>query len=65
MAIQREDCYRLYCDGCGKSFHEGDPDCVYYPDKSCLAGAALSSDWKHIGRKWYCLDCWSKLDDDQ
>lgn len=61
MAIQREDCYRLNCDDCKKSFHEDDPDNVYYPDASCLADAAENSEWHKVKGQWYCLDCWLKL----
>ena len=48
--------YSVVCDGCGKTFCEGDTT-ITGADKKSARGYALESGWQEIGDKHYCPSC--------
>lgn len=59
--IEPRTCYFLTCDRCGEEF---DDNCYHY-DSRTLEFSARESEWKEIGGKWYCPDCYYYDDDDE
>ena len=48
--------YDIICDRCGKSLiNESE---TYYPDKYSALMVAEQSEWRRIGSKDYCPDCY-------
>lgn len=48
--------YDIICDRCGKSLTEESEMC--YTDKDSALMVAEQSEWKEIGGKHYCTDCY-------
>ena len=49
------------CAVCGERFEDDEGYESYYDDadgKQIEEAASLSYDWKKLGDKWYCSDCW-------
>jgi hypothetical protein len=57
----------ISCECCTTDFETGDGYIGYYddPDGSLLASEARDSNWRELGGKWYCPDCYFINDDDQ
>lgn len=53
--------YDFICDRCGKSLTEESEMC--FPDTDSAEMVAKDSEWKKIGGKHYCADCYN-LDED-
>ena len=53
--------YDIICDRCGKSLTKESEMC--FPDTDSALMVAEQSEWKKIGGKHYCSDCY-KLDED-
>ena len=54
--IKEYSCYDIICDRCGKSLTEESEMC--YPDKDSSLMVAKQSEWRGIGGKDYCRDCY-------
>ena len=52
--------YEIICDRCGKSLTQESEMC--YPDTESAEMVAIDNEWKKIGGKHYCADCY-ELDD--
>ena len=52
--------YDIICDRCGKSLTKESEMC--YPDTESAEMVAMDNEWKKIGGKHYCADCY-ELDD--
>ena len=48
--------YDIICDRCGKSLINESETC--YPDKDSALTVAEQSEWRRIGDKDYCPDCY-------
>lgn len=48
--------YSVVCDRCGKIFETD--GCIAWTDKQSSIYYALASEWKEIGDKHYCPDCY-------
>lgn len=48
--------YDIICDRCGKSLAEESEMC--YPDTNSALMVAEQSEWRRIGGKDYCPDCY-------
>ena len=48
--------YSVVCDRCGKTFETD--GCIAWTDKQSVISYALASEWKEIGDKHYCPDCY-------
>ena len=53
--------YDIICDRCGKSLINESETC--YPDKDSALMVAEQSEWRRIGGKDYCPDCY-ELDEE-
>lgn len=53
--------YDIICDRCGKSLTKESEMC--YPDTESAEMVAMDNEWKKIGGKHYCADCYN-LDED-
>lgn len=53
--------YQVVCDRCGKIFETD--DIVAWTDKQSARFYALESEWKEIGNKHYCPECY-EFDDE-
>ena len=53
--------YDIICDHCGKSLTEESNIC--YPDTNSVLMVAEQSEWRRIGGKDYCPDCY-ELDEE-
>ena len=53
--------YDIVCDRCGKSLINDSEMC--YPDTKSAGMVALQSEWREIGGKHYCPDCY-EVDDE-
>ena len=53
--------YDIICDRCGKSLTKESEMC--YPDTESAEMVAMDNEWKKIGGKYYCADCYN-LDED-
>ena len=53
--------YDIICDRCGKSLINESEMC--YPDTGSAEMVALNSEWRTIGGKHYCTDCY-ELDEE-
>ena len=53
--------YDIICDRCGKSLTNESETC--YPDKDSALMVAEQSEWRRIGGKDYCPDCY-ELDEE-
>lgn len=51
--IQKVICYKAFCDRCGKS-----NDWVWGTPDKALSVAMEVDDWREIGGKLYCSDCY-------
>ena len=54
--IKKVTYYDIICDRCGKSFSEESEMC--YTDKDSALMVAEQSEWREIGGKHYCPDCY-------
>lgn len=62
--IKQVTTYSVICDRCGKTFIVN--GCFAWNDKQLTISYALESEWKEIGDKHYCPDCYEfddKLDE--
>ena len=55
--IKQVTMYSVICDRCGKTFCECD-SIITGAYKKSVRGYALESEWKEIGDKHYCPDCY-------
>ena len=53
--------YSVVCDRCGNIFETD--GCIAWTDKQSAIYYALASEWKEIGDKQYCPDCY-EFDDE-
>ena len=53
--------YSVVCDRCEKIFETD--GCIAWTDKQSAIYYALASEWKEIGDKHYCLDCYEFNDE--
>lgn len=58
--IKQVNMYSVICDRCGKTFETD--GCIAWTDKQSAIYYALASEWKEIGDKHYCPDCYTRLD---
>lgn len=49
--------YDIICDRCGKSFNDESNTCCY-PDIESVKMTAIRSEWRAIGGKHYCPNCY-------
>ena len=49
--------YDIICDRCGKSLAKESEMC--YPDTESAEMVAIDTEWKKIGGKHYCADCYA------
>ena len=54
--IKQVTYYDIICDRCGKSFSFVSNTC--YPDTESAEMTAISSEWRAIGGKHYCPNCY-------
>ena len=59
--IKQVTYYDIICDRCGKSFSEESNTC--YPDTESAEMTAMYSEWRAMGEKHYCPDCY-ELDEE-
>ena len=59
--IKKITYYDIICDRCGKSLINESEMC--YPDTGSAEMVALNSEWRTIGGKDYCTDCY-ELDEE-
>ena len=59
--IKQVTYYDIICDRCGKSFSEESNTC--YPDAESAEMTAMYSEWRVMGEKHYCPDCY-ELDEE-
>ena len=60
MGIKTTEIYVMTCDCCLSEFN----DVCYHTEEDTLEYSAECSEWKQIDGKWYCPDCYDRLDDD-
>ena len=56
----------LICDGCNQTFETLDGMVCYADDEDgkLVEETARNSDWKIMGDRHYCPNCWERDDDD-
>lgn len=57
---------KIICDGCGETFETGEGFVCYAddPNGELIWSEADTANWKELGGKHFCPDCWKWDDDD-